>query len=254
MKAMLLAAGKGTRLLPLTASLPKPLLPVGDKSLIEHHLVRLADAGFTEVVINVHHLGKRIERQLGDGSGFGVHIIWSREETLLETGGGVKNALSLLGEDGSDRESRFVLVSADTYAAFDFDRLQQPLANGLLGRLIMVANPAHHPDGDFSISAFPDHDAPDNFPNGRRGILTMTGPKLTWGCAGVFSPELFRDIPEDFFKLRKVFDRAVARGQLEGIVHDHYWYDVGTKERYESLLSDHAANLCQALPSGSSIK
>ncbi len=222
MKAMLLAAGAGRRLKPLTDTLPKPLLEVKGKSLIEHHLAYLQSAGIKDVVINVRHLASMIEAKLGDGSSHGINILWSREEQLLETGGGVKQALPLLGEE------EFLLFSADTYATFDLARLRQPLASGILGRLSMVPNPPHHLEGDFAIN--------------EAGRLTSTGDKLTWAAAGLFSPHLVRDVPEDCFKLRQVFDRAVAKEQLEGFVHRGYWQDVGTWERYEALKNDGGEN------------
>ncbi len=215
MKAMLLAAGEGRRLKPLTDRLPKPLLEVKGKSLIEHHLERLQGAGITDFVINVRHLASMIEEKLGDGSSRGINIAWSREERLLETGGGVKKALPLLGEE------EFLLLSTDTYAKFDLTRLRQALAPGTLGRLIMVPNPPHHPTGDFAIS--------------ESGRLTMTGDKFTWAAAGLFAPRLFSEETTDLFKLRRVFDRAIARNQLEGFIHTGYWQDIGTLERYEAL-------------------
>ncbi len=217
MKAMLLAAGVGRRLQPLTDRLPKPLLEVAGKSLLEHHLVQLRRAGITEVVINVHHLGAMIEQKLGDGSSLGMNIAWSREPRLLETGGGVKQALPLLGA------GEFLLLSADVYADFDLPRLRQPLIPGTLGRLLMVPNPPHHPQGDYAINA-----------NHR---LTHTGHKLTWACAALLSPQLVSQQPEAVFKLRKVFDQAVTKNQLEACLHPGHWQDVGTLERYESLLA-----------------
>ncbi len=218
MKVMILAAGKGIRMKPLTDKLPKPLLPVGGSTLIDMHMDALVTLGFREFVINLHHLGEMIEEQLGDGSGRGVEIQYSHEKELLETGGGIKKALSLLGDEP------FLVVSADTYIEFNFSVLREPLKDGSLGRLVMVPNPAHHPDGDFGID-----DA---------GFLTTSGELMTYSGISVLSPELVRDDPDEVFMLRKVFDLAVGSGQLEGIFHDGSWCDVGTVERYRALTKE----------------
>lgn len=218
MKVMLLAAGEGRRMRPLSETLPKPLLKVSGKTLIEHQLDRLIEAGFDEFVINLHHLGKMIEEQLGDGRARGVKIDYSWEARPLETGGGIKRALDLLGEEN------FVVISADTFCDFDFKDLKRPLAENSLGRLVMVANPAHHPGGDFGL--------------GENGRLTLQGTRLTWASIAVFCPALVRSEANEVFTLRKVFDEAVADGRLEGMKYDGYWCDVGTIERYEALKAE----------------
>ena len=215
---MLLAAGKGIRMKPLTDTLPKPLLPINGTTLIEMHLEALATLGFREFVINLHHLGELIEEKLGDGSDRGISIQYSREAELLETGGGIKNALGLLGDE------TFGVVSADTYIEMNYGLFRQPLKQGSMGRLVMAENPAHHPEGDFSLDD--------------SGILDLAGDKLTYTGLAILSPELVKDVPEDVFMLRKVFDIAVANGQLEGLVHDGFWCDVGTVERYRSLIRE----------------
>ncbi|MBT4163158.1 MAG: nucleotidyltransferase family protein [Gammaproteobacteria bacterium] len=215
MRAMLLAAGLGKRLRPLTNSLPKPLLVAGGRTLIEHQLVRLAAAGITEIVVNLHHLADQISEKLGDGAAYGVAIEYSQEPVLLETGGGFKEALSILGEDP------VAVVSADTYIDFDFASLPESLPEGCLGCLVMTENPLHHPEGDFSMA--------------KDGVLGTESDTCTYTGVGVLSPEIVRHVEDDIFKLRRVFDEAIASGRLIGIQHDGYWCDVGTEERYLDL-------------------
>ena len=215
MKAMLLAAGLGKRLRPITDPTPKPLLEVRGKSLIEHHLERLQIAGIQDVVINLHHLGDQIKARLGDGRQFGVNIRYSFETELLETGGGIKKALPLLGD------SPFLVISADTYLDFDLGRLPKALPTGMLGLLVMTDNPAHHPEGDYS----PDENS----------ILRAGGDKLTYTGTGMLHPDLVRDVPGAMFTLRKVFDEAVKGGRFLGVEHDGVWCDVGTASRLRQL-------------------
>lgn len=222
MKAMVLAAGRGTRLRPLTLETPKPLLEAGQKTLIEYQLEKLKKAGITEVVINLHHLGDKIEEQLSDGSEFGLKIIYSREDELLETGGGILHALPILGEEP------FVCVSGDTYSEFDFRLLPASLPTGSLGVMVMTRNPPHHPKGDFHI--------------GEDGVLELADhqtnqPTVTYAGVAVFSPELVQGEKEKAFALRQVFDKAIEAGSMRGIYFDGYWCDVGTVERLEELRS-----------------
>ncbi len=225
MKVMLLAAGLGTRMLPLTRQSPKPLLEVDGCSLIERHLTRLAIAGFCDIVVNIHHLGNKIVARLGNGAHWGVRIEYSQENVLLETGGGIKKALPCLGE-------RFAVISADTFTNLDFNRLREPLPIGVQGRLVMVPNPAHHPDGDFGIND--------------EGLLVLADGVIsdswrqsyTWSSAGVFTAALFQREADEVFKLRQVFDRAIVQQELAGMVYDGFWCDVGTIDRYEALKSD----------------
>jgi MurNAc alpha-1-phosphate uridylyltransferase len=218
MKAMVLAAGRGERLRPLTETLPKPLLEVAGKSLIEHQLDRLKAAGIREVVINLHHLGEQIEALLGDGREQGLAITYSVEDELLETGGGIRKALPLLGNEP------FLVVSADTYHDIDYSEITSMLDSGMLGLLVMTANPAHHPEGDFSID--------------QKGVLHHDGKRLTYSGFGVLSPALFAGVTETAFKLRQVFDAAIDAGKMQGFRHDGFWCDVGTMDRYEQLLAD----------------
>jgi MurNAc alpha-1-phosphate uridylyltransferase len=145
MRAMILAAGLGKRLRPLTERLPKALVEVGGKPLIEHHIEKLAAAGIRELVINVSWLGEQLERRLGQGGRLGVEIRWSREPEPLETGGGIRRALALLGS------RPFVLISADVWSDYDYGRLPRTLEDGATAHLILVPNPPHHPAGDYRL-------------------------------------------------------------------------------------------------------
>lgn len=214
MKVMILAAGEGRRLHPLTQKVPKPLLQVNGKHLIERHIERLVAAGFTSFVINLFHLGHQIERALGDGHRLGAEISYSKETQLLETGGSIAGAMNLLGQDD------FVVVNADLYTDFDFNGLNS-LAPGLLGHLIMVDNPAHHPEGDFAIND--------------KGLLTEEGDCLTYTGISVLSPLLFSSCVTGPFPLRDLLVPAISSGKLSGERYEGYWTDVGTLDRYEEL-------------------
>ena len=218
MKAMLLAAGRGERLRPLTDRVPKPLLNVGGETLIGRHLHRLATAGCRDVVINVHHLAHMIREALGDGGDYGLRIRYSVEDELLETGGGIRRALPMLGDEP------FLVISADIYTDYDLSPLFGELPPESRGRLVMVPNPPHNPGGDFALD-------PD-------GALRLHGEGLTYSGVSVLSPGLFRDEPGRVFSLRKVWGKAVAAGRLQGEIYKGYWVDAGTPERYEQLLRD----------------
>lgn len=213
MKAMILAAGRGERMRPLTDSLPKPLLTVAGKPLIVHHIERLAAAGIRQLVINHAHLGEMIEAQLGDGASWGVEIRYSAEETALETGGGVFRALPLLGG------APFLVLNGDVWCDVDFSRLQLP--NGMLAHLLLVPNPAHHPRGDFVL---------------RGGqVIDAEGERLTFGGIGVYHPQLFAACQPGAFPLAPLLRAAMAEGKVSGICHRGYWVDVGTPERLYNL-------------------
>jgi MurNAc alpha-1-phosphate uridylyltransferase len=214
MKAMILAAGRGERMRPLTDHTPKPLLQVGGKPLIVWHLERLAKAGFKEVVINHAHLGKQIEQALGSGSAWGLSIEYSSEIKALETAGGIANALPLLGD------SPFLVVNGDVFTQINFGVLQ--LVSPNLAHLVMVDNPPQHPDGDFSLDS---------------GKITASGShKLTFSGVGVYHPALFVDVDRSqAAKLAPLLRSAVAEGLVTG---DHYqgvWHDIGTPERLTFL-------------------
>lgn len=221
MKAMILAAGKGERLRPLTLHTPKPLVPVAGVPLIEYHLRALAAAGITEVVINHAWLGQQIEDHLADGARFGVHIRYSAENEPLETGGGIFRALSLLGSEP------FVLVNGDIWTDYRFTALPSRLAG--LAHLVLVDNPAHHPEGDFVLQ--------DGQVLGSSAGL----PSLTYSGLAVLSPQLFAGCAEGAFKLAPLLRQAMDAGQVSGEYYLGHWVDVGTHERLaevEQLLAE----------------
>jgi MurNAc alpha-1-phosphate uridylyltransferase len=206
---MILAAGKGERLRPLTLHTPKPLVKAGGVPLIEHHIRGLAKAGFNELVINHAWLGAQIEAYLGDGARFGVHIRYSPEGEPLETGGGIYRALPLLGE------APFAVVNGDIWTDYGFNSLHRPLRG--LAHLVLVSNPAHHPDGDFSLV------------DGE--VFDDTNAALTYSGIAVLSPRLFDGCTAGAFKLAPLLRRAMKAGQVSGEHHQGQWIDVGTHER-----------------------
>jgi MurNAc alpha-1-phosphate uridylyltransferase len=213
MKAMILAAGRGERMRPLTDTIPKPLLPVAGKPLIVHHVERLAAAGIRQLVINHAHLGEMIEARLGDGSAWGLQIRYSPEERALETGGGIYRALPLLGE------APFLVVNGDVWCDLDFSRLQLP--PGMLAHLVLVPNPAHHPQGDFELQ-------------GER-ITEGSGDRLTFSGIGVYHPRLFASCRAGAFPLAPILRAAMAEDKVSGFCHQGLWVDVGTPERLKDL-------------------
>ena len=223
MKAMILAAGKGERMRPLTLHTPKPLVPVASQPLIEYHLRALAAAGVTEVVINHAWLGQQIEDHLGDGSQFGLSIRYSAEGEPLETGGGIFKALPLLGD------APFILVNGDVWTDFDFSRLRAP--SKALAHLVLVDNPGHHGRGDFRLQGERVIDGDDT-----PGTLTFSG-------VSVLDPALFTGCQAGAFKLAPLLRAAMAQGQVSGEHHQGHWVDVGTLERLaevERLIGERA--------------
>jgi len=220
MKAMILAAGRGERMRPLSDRLPKALLEAAGRPLISHLIERLARSGCTELVVNVSHLGAMIESELGDGSRFGVRIAYSREAQPLETGGGIAYALPLLGD------APFLAVNSDIYCDFDFARLARPaalLASGSgLAHLVLVDNPPHHPTGDFALAS---------------GSVSGDGPsRLTFSGIGVYAPALFAGIARGARRqLVALLAPAMARGLVSGEHHRGLWMDIGTPPRLEAL-------------------
>ena len=188
---------------------PKPLIPVAGVPLIEYHLRALAQAGVTEVVINHAWLGDRIEAHLGDGARFGLQIVYSKESQPLETGGGIYQALPLLGADP------FILVNGDVFTDYDFAVLQKPLQG--LAHLVLINNPEHHLEGDFSLE------------EGR--VLAPTTATLTYSGIAVLHPELFAGCQAGAFKLAPLLRQAIAQGQVSGEQFNGCWIDVGTPER-----------------------
>lgn len=211
MKAMILAAGKGERLRPLTLHTPKPLVRAAGVPLIEYHLRALRSAGFTELVINHAWLGQQIEDVLGDGSRFGLSIRYSPEGEPLETGGGIFRALPLLGNQP------FLVVNGDIWTQYDFSSLNAPLVG--LAHLVLVENPSHHALGDFRLDGQQVYDSEG------------PGERLTYSGIAVLHPALFEGCHDGAFKLAPLLRRAMAAGQVTGERYDGRWVDVGTHER-----------------------
>jgi len=215
-KAMLLAAGRGERLRPLTDTLPKALVPVRGKPLIGWHLERLADAGVREAVINVSHLGDRIIEAIGDGARYGMRLSYSEERERLETAGGIANALPLLGREP------FLLANADVFCECDFSHLKRVPLGANLAHLLLVPNPAHRPKGDFSLRAGSIGDDP--------------APRYTYAGVGIVNPELLASIrPGEKAPLAPLLYEAARRGRLGGELYAGLWQDVGTLERLAEL-------------------
>lgn len=215
MKAMILAAGRGNRMRPLTDQTPKPLLEAGGAALIVHQIRRLREAGFTELVINHAHLGERIERALGDGSVYSVRIQYSAEGEgrALETGGGIHRALPLLG-DGP-----FLVTNGDIWCDFDYRQLR--LADQDLAQIVLVDNPPHHPAGDFAL-------------RGDRAQRSAE-QRLTFSGIGLYRPQLFADCTPGAFPLAPLLRAAIASGRCGGLHHRGQWLDIGTPERLQAL-------------------
>ncbi len=214
MRAMILAAGRGERMRPLTDCTPKPLISVGRYRLIEYHLLRLARAGFTEVVINHAWLGEQIEAALGDGARYGLRIFYSPEGEALETGGGIFQALPLLGD------APFLVVNGDVWTDYPFQRVRELSLSGL-AHLVLVDNPPQHPRGDFHLSA------------GR--VLAAGEPKFTFSGIGVYHPDVFAGCSQGRFSLVPLLLKSMESGLVSGEHYDGVWHDVGTVERLQGL-------------------
>lgn len=220
MKAMILAAGRGERMRPLTDSMPKPLLMVGDEPLIGWHLRGLKVAGIDEIVINHAWLGRQIEQTLGHGAAYGVNIAYSPEgETGLETAGGIATALSLLGDEP------FLVVNGDVLTDIDFQAAHQIAQNmqqnAILAHLWLVENPEHNPQGDFILD---DNDVVHS--------ENAVGKRATFSGIGVYAPKLFADMPKNVpAKLAPLLRQAMNDGTVQGEFHAGLWLDVGTVER-----------------------
>ena len=216
MKAMILAAGRGERMRPLTDTCPKPLLAAGGKPLIAWHIERLAAAGIVELVINHAHLGQMIEDTLGDGSAFGVRIRYSPEGSALETAGGIARALPLLGD------APFLVVNGDVFCDADFAGLRraaEELNPVRCAHLMLVANPEHNPGGDFGLT-------PDGL------VREGEGERLTFSGLGAYHPALFAGLsPDAPAKLAPLLRAAMARNRVSGARLLGRWVDVGTPER-----------------------
>jgi MurNAc alpha-1-phosphate uridylyltransferase len=215
MKAMILAAGRGDRMRPLTDQRPKPLLLAGGSSLIEHQIIRLRTAGYTDLVINHAYLGEQIEQELGDGSRLDVRIRYSPEGhgSALETGGGIFHALPLLGD------APFLVVNADIWCDIDYGTLH--IADHDLAHLVLVDNPPHHPDGDFGLCGDRTQD---------------DGPsRLTFAGIGIYRKALFNDCTPGPFPIAPLLRAAMAEGRCGGSRYGGTWMDIGTPERLEVL-------------------
>lgn len=231
MKAMILAAGRGERMRPLTDHTPKPLLSVGGKPLIVWHLERLTKAGFKEIVINHAHLGEQIEHYLGNGQQWGVSIEYSPEKVALETAGGIANALALLVEECNENTA-FLVVNGDTYTDFDFSQFKPQAAFRLkanrLAHLVMVDNPEQHAGGDFSL---------DNRVGSDQRLVSNDGQhKLTFSGIGIYQASLFTHIKKGQpAKLAPILREAMLTQQVSGEHHQGEWHDIGTPERLLAL-------------------
>jgi len=214
MKAMVMAAGRGERMRPLTDSVPKPLLKVGDKTLIEHILLRLKRAGFDEVVINYAHLGEQLVKFLGDGGLYGLKIQYSPEpEGALETGGGIRHAIELLDH------KPFLVINGDIWTDYPLHNLPTQLSG--LAHLVLVDNPSHNNKGDF-------------FLDGAK-VNQDHGKKLTFSGSGVYSPEMFSQLQPGKYPLAPILRDAIANNHVSGEYYAGKWIDVGTPERLNAL-------------------
>jgi len=218
MKVMILAAGRGNRLRPLTDSVPKPLVNVAGKPLIVYHIEHLAAAGFGEIVINHAWLGELLVESLGDGSRWGVKLVYSAETRALETGGGIKKALPLLGD------SPFLVINGDVFidALPSVDAMTLP--KGMQAHLWLVDNPSQHPQGDFSLR------------EGRVSSVRIDDElALTFSGMGIYHPSMFDNMPDTGFPLAPLLRQQMALGRVSGCHFKGYWCDVGTLARLDAL-------------------
>lgn len=214
MNAMILAAGRGERMRPLTDNRPKPLLDVGGRPLIDWHLQALARAGFRRVIINTAWQGRKLRGYVGDGRAWGVDARYSEEgDHALETAGGIAHALALLGPNP------FAVINGDIYTDYPFEDLELPA--GCLAHLVLVDNPLQHPNGDFAF-------------DGAR-VTTGTSARLTFAGIGVYRPALFSGLPRRPLRLAPILRRAIAAGLVSGEHYRGAWHDIGTPERLREL-------------------
>jgi len=211
---MILAAGRGERMRPISDHVPKPLLPVAGKPLIVHQLLKFSAIGIKEIVINLSYQAEQIKNFLGDGKDYGVDIHYSIEPVALETGGGIYQALPLLGKEP------FIVISADIYTDFPLENFPKKL-NGL-AHLLLVENPSYHPRGDF------------NLVNGK--INLQKEKQFTFASMGVYHPDLFKDCQSGMFRLTDVLFPAIERGEVTGEVYHGQWANIGSIEEWQKLL------------------
>lgn len=220
MKAMILAAGKGERMLPLTRDTPKPLLQAGGKALIQYHVEALAAAGYRDIIINHAWLGQQIEDFLGDGSKFEVTIRYSSEGEPLETAGGVIKALPLLGDEP------FLIVNGDIWTDYSFSTLLEKTAMQSLAHLVLVDNPSHHPKGDYKLES-------------GSGLLHRDGPqkanRYTYSGIALLHPDLFTGMRVEKKALAPVWEALMPLGRVSGEYYAGEWFDIGTVERLQAL-------------------
>lgn len=216
MYAMILAAGRGERLRPLTDRTPKPLLKAGASLLIEHHLQALSEAGFRDIVINIGHLGQQIIDRLGDGSRYRLKIHFSDErEGILETGGGIARALPLLKSDP------FLVINGDIWTDINFSLLPEKINS--LAHLVLVKNPTHNPLGDFCLE--------DSLVQEKNNHQ----PTWTYSGVGIYSHGLFDQSKEQRFPLAPLLRKYISAGQITGEIYHGLWFDIGTRERLDEL-------------------
>jgi MurNAc alpha-1-phosphate uridylyltransferase len=217
MKAIILSAGRGERMQPLTNSTPKPLLEVDSKSLIEHTIEALVNAGIINIVINYAHLGEQFPSKLGDGSRYNATIEYSNEQDgRLETAGGIVKALPLLGD------APFLVVNGDIWTDYPFRELEKAKLNSkILCHLVLVNNPEHNPKGDFSLAS---------------GLLSQAEQKkFTYSGIGIYHPSLFTNLKLEPKPLKPILLAAIADQQVSGEVYSGQWFDIGTVERLNAL-------------------
>ena len=213
MKAMILAAGRGERMRPLTDHTPKPLLKAGGRALIEHTIDGLVAGGISEMIVNTAHLGEQVEQYLGDGARYGASIRYSLEGEALETGGGIFRALPLLGDEP------FLVVNGDIATDFNFASLRERKID--LAHLVLVANPKHHPQGDFGLA---------------EGLALDGGdPRYTFCGIGVYRPELFAACNPGRFALAPLLRKAMVTEQVSAEFYPGFWMDIGTVERLQAF-------------------
>jgi MurNAc alpha-1-phosphate uridylyltransferase len=211
--AILLSAGRGERLRPYTDHIPKPLISVAGKPLIIHHLEKLSQIGIKNVVINISYLAEKIQNTLGDGSQFNLNITYSYEPQALETGGGIFQALSLLGDQP------FLVISSDIYTDYDFKNLLNKSFSHL-AHLILTPNPDYHTKGDFSVQ--------------EDGFLNNT-PQYTYANIGLFHPDFFKECTREKFPLAPLLRKAIDQHQVTGELYKGLWYNIGSVEEWEKL-------------------
>ena len=217
---MILAAGKGTRLAPLTDTTPKPMLALAGKPLIQWQVEALALAGVSDLVINLHHMGGQISAHLGDGSTYGVRIQYSHEKTLLETGGGIVNALPLLNHEP------FWLLNGDIWTDFSFTSLPRAPTPPDLAHIVLTPTPEYRERGDFDFDA---------------GRVTGRGNDYVYCGIAALAPQLFNGVDIQHFSLRDLYFDLIDKHQLSAQVHTGTWHDIGTVEQYQALAAQLAS-------------